>query len=215
MPVSERGFTGFTFCAQYCLMQIEDFRTGQAKVIALLAEHSKRPRYAFLVLQLIADKVDGRGRAGPFVRQGDMSCSIRDWLVSGLMPLSSRDGRREAMRERVIAQLAEQLTGDPQQDRAVIERELGAQALNVGRQNVSRAISDLVKAGLVTRHYAGYATSHVNRGAGRHAVYILSPMALAALGKPAQFTQESGSPKFGPIVCQPAQPDFLGLMSLE
>jgi hypothetical protein len=164
-------------------MQRDDPQNGLGHVIALLAEHSARPRYAFLVLQLIADAIDGRGRAGPFIERGNITYTIRDWLVAGLMPLSNRDGRREAMRERVTTQLAAQLTGDPKQDQAMIEQELGEQARNVGRQNVSRAISDLVKAGLVTRHYAGYATNHVNRGAGRHAVYILSPLALAALVK--------------------------------
>ncbi len=164
-------------------MQRDEPQNGLGHVIALLAEHSKRPRYAFLVLQLIADAIDGRGRAGPFIQRGNISYTIRDWLVAGLMPLSSRDGRREAMRKRVAAQLAAQLTGDPKHDQAVIAHELGEQARNVGRQNVSRAISDLVKVGLVTRHYAGYATNHVNRGAGRHAVYILSPLALEALGK--------------------------------
>jgi DNA-binding transcriptional ArsR family regulator len=173
-------------------MQRDEPQNGLGHVIALLAEHSKRPRYAFLVLQLIADAIDGRGRAGPFIRRGNISYTIRDWLVAGLMPLSSRDGRREAMRERVAAQVAAQLTGDPKHDQAVIAHELGEQARNVGRQNVSRAISDLVKAGLVTRHYAGYATNHVNRGAGRHAVYILSPLALETLGK-AMSSEQPGT----------------------
>ncbi|MFX7764034.1 hypothetical protein ABTK05_20465, partial [Acinetobacter baumannii] len=55
----------------------------------------------------------------------------------------------------------------------------------VGRANVSRAISDLVRAGLMSRHYAGYATNHKNRGGGRHAVYVVKPGVLALLRKPA------------------------------
>jgi hypothetical protein len=35
-----------------------------------------------------------------------------------------------------------------------------------------------------TRHYAGYATNHANRGGGRYAVYVVAPDILAALGKP-------------------------------
>ncbi|MGC1470864.1 MAG: hypothetical protein WA793_15920, partial [Sphingorhabdus sp.] len=46
----------------------------------------------------------------------------------------------------------------------------------------SRAISDLVKAGYLSRHYAGYATNHSNRGGGRHAVYVVQPHILKVLG---------------------------------
>ena len=186
----------------------DDSQTGLGHVIALLAQYSARPRYAFLVLQLIADASDGRGRAGPFVRRGNVSYTIRDWLVSGLMPLSSRDGRREAMRERVRASIADRLSGDEEADQALLDQELESQARNVGRQNVSRAISDLVKAGLVTRHYAGYATNHINRGAGRHAVYVLSPIALRALGKPAVTTESKPSLAFKAVI---VQPDLFGM----
>jgi hypothetical protein len=124
------------------------------------------------------------------------------------MPLSSRDGRREAMRERVRASIADRLSGDEEADQALLDQELESQARNVGRQNVSRAISDLVKAGLVTRHYAGYATNHINRGAGRHAVYVLSPIALRALGKPAVTTESKPSLAFKAVI---VQPDLFGM----
>ena len=55
----------------------------------------------------------------------------------------------------------------------------------IGRANISRAISDLVRAGLVTRHYAGYATNHQNRGGRRHAVYVVRPNVLRLLRRPA------------------------------
>jgi hypothetical protein len=186
-------------------MQTNDPRTGHGHVIALLALHSARPRYAFLVLQLIADVADGRGRAGPFVRFGKASSTIRDWLVDGLMPISGRDGRRDAMRLRVEASLTAKLTGDEEADDVLISRELENQARVVGRQNVSRAISDLVKAGLVTRHYAGYATNHVNRGAGRHAVYVLSSMAMRALGKDVPAARLAPSAR---RLSLPRQPDL-------
>lgn len=137
----------------------------------------------FLVLQLLAEAADARGRAGPFVMRGNVTSTIRDWLVLQLMPISGRDGRRNAMKQRITASLADRLTGDVEADLALVERELEDQARMVGRQNVSRAISDLVKAGWVHRHYAGYATDHPNRGAGRHAVYVLSANAMAALGR--------------------------------
>ena len=40
--------------------------------------------------------------------------------------------------------------------------------------NVSRAVSELVKAGLLNRHYQGYRVDHENRGAQRQAVYSLT-----------------------------------------
>ena len=72
-------------------------------------------------------------------------------------------------------------------DKAVVAAQKTAeeQVLAVGRANVSRAISDLARAGLVTRHYAGYATNHRNRGGGRHAVYVVNPGVLKLLRRPA------------------------------
>src|SRR3546814_17571910 len=48
-------------------------------------------------------------------------------------------------------------------------------------RSISCAISDLVKAGFLSRHYAGYATNQANRGGGRHAVYVVQPQILGAL----------------------------------
>ena len=52
-----------------------------------------------------------------------------------------------------------------------------------GRCNVSRAVSELVRAGLVRRHYEGWRVDHHNRGARREAVYTLLPDTMRALGK--------------------------------
>lgn len=49
------------------------------------------------------------------------------------------------------------------------------------RCGVSRAVSDLVRAGLVHRHYQGYHVDHHNRGAQREVVYTLFPEVKAAL----------------------------------
>lgn len=154
-------------------------------VVERLALYSARPRYAFMLLQLLSEAADSRGRAGPFIRTENVSATIRDWLVIKLMPMSARDSRRETLRARVAEGLADSLTGIAEADDLVIKKEMDHQALMIGRQNVSRAISDLVKAGLLMRHYAGYATNHANRGAGRHAVYVLCPDTMTALGKTA------------------------------
>ena len=157
--------------------------TGLGLIFATLAAASARPRYAFLVLQLVAEVADRQGKAGPLVKRGEGPMGLRDWLCTQLMPMSERNARRAALRARVIAGLADQLTGEVTHDERVISSAVDDQVLAVGRANVSRAISDLVNAGLLRRHYAGYATNHLNRGGGRHAVYVIEPAALLALGK--------------------------------
>lgn len=163
-------------------------------IYATLAKLSARPRYAFLVLQLVTEAADDRGRAGPLVRAGRGSPQyLRDWLCTQLLPMSERDGRRAALRARVTESVRHRLTGDTASDQSLIDNAVQEQVLAVGRANISRAISDLVKAGFLTRHYAGYATSHANRGGGRHAVYVVQPQILAALGRPVAPIPLAGS----------------------
>lgn len=51
----------------------------------------------------------------------------------------------------------------------------------VGRTDVSRAISDLERARLVSRHCSGCAANHTNRGGGYQAVYVVKPTVLRLL----------------------------------
>ena len=108
---------------------------------------------------------------------------LRDWLCTQLLPMSEQTVRRAGLRARVTTSLQDRLTGDLEADAARVDHAVEEQVLAVGRANVSRAISDLARAGLVTRHYAGYATNHENRGGGRHAVYVVPPAVLRVLGK--------------------------------
>jgi len=164
--------------------------TGVGGIYAVLVEASNRPRYAFLVLQLVAEIADGRGQAGPFVAQSGVPVLLREWLCSQLLPMSAQPARRAALRARVAEGLKAELTGKPEFDAARIEVAVEEQVQAVGRANVSRAISDLVRAGLMSRHYAGYATNHKNRGGGRHAVYVVKPSVLALLRKPAPLRRQ-------------------------
>ena len=164
-------------------MQGQTHISGLGAIYAALAAASNRPRYAFLVLQLVAEAADPRGRAGPVVGQGVAPMLLRDWLCTQLLPMSEQSVRRAGLRARVTTSLQDQLTGNSEADAARIDHAVEEQVLAVGRANVSRAISDLVRAGLVTRHYAGYTTNHENRGGGRHAVYVLPPGVLRSLGK--------------------------------
>lgn len=171
--------------------------TGIGGIYAVLVEASNRPRYAFLVLQLVAEAADGRGQAGPFIVQDGVPVLLREWLCSQLLPMSEQPARRAALRARVAAALKDQLTGDVIRDTKRIDAAVEEQVQAVGSANVSRAISDLVRAGLMTRHYAGYATNHKNRGGGRHAVYVVKPGVLALLRKPAPL-RRPGSLAFNP-----------------
>jgi hypothetical protein len=159
--------------------------TGVGGIYAVLSEVSSRPRYAFLVLQLVAEAADGRGQAGPLVCRDGNPILLRDWLCTQLLPLSEQQRRRAALRVRVTNSIKDELTGEEARDSARIDQAVEEQVLAVGRANVSRAISDLVRANLVTRHYAGYATNHCNRGGGRHAVYVVRPEVLRLLLRPA------------------------------
>lgn len=159
--------------------------TGVGGIYAVLSEVSSRPRYAFLVLQLVAEAADWQGQAGPFVYRDGNPILLRDWLCTQLLPLSEQQSRRAALRARVTVSLKDELTGEVAHDSWCIDQAVEEQVLAVGRANVSRAISDLARAGLLTRHYAGYATNHRNRGGGRHAVYVVRQEVLRLLRRPA------------------------------
>ena len=66
--------------------------------------------------------------------------------------------------------MRDKLSCDHTLDSSRLDKVVEDQVQEVGRANVSRAISDLVRAGLMSRFYAGYPTNHANRGGGRHAV---------------------------------------------
>jgi hypothetical protein len=144
-------------------------------ILAALALASRRPRYAFLVLGLIAEAARPDGEAGPWVGagEGERLC-LRDWLARQLVPLAARDRRRAGLRAKVAARIG---SDDP----AALDAALANEAIEVGKANVSRAVSDLVRAGLVRRHYAGRITDHRNRGGRRLAVYRVEPPVLNAI----------------------------------
>lgn len=157
-----------------------DLRT----VLDRLATISARPRYAFMVLNLIAKIADKSGRAGPYVRDPDGPVPVRDWLCDALTPMAQRKPQRLALIESVRKELAGAAKGpaDPAEAEAVIKAEVQKRVRKSGRGNVSRAVSELVRAGLLTRHYQGYRVDHQNRGAQRQAVYIITNYAQEALG---------------------------------
>lgn len=158
-----------------------------------VAQVSTRPRYAFMLLTLIAEVAGPDGSAGPSVRQGQALVSLRDWLCDALTPMGHRDPRRQALAERVRAELARtgKLPADPESAAAAIEAELRERVRASGKTNLSRAVSELVGAGLLRRHYQGYAVDHHNRGAQRQAVYTLIGLSRTLLAR-ASVTEREG-----------------------
>nr|WP_317152280.1 hypothetical protein [Sphingopyxis indica] len=153
------------------------------RLLEVLARNSARPRYAFMVLNLIAGAAGPDGRLGPIVLHEGEAVPVRDWLCDALAPMGDRDPRRLALFARVREELASagQLGDDPDLAERAIEAEVRARARNSGKTNVSRAVSELVRAGMITRHYQGYRIDHENRGAQRQAVYTLTPLARGLL----------------------------------
>lgn len=154
-------------------------------LLARLALVSRRPRYTYMVLSLIAKAAGSTDSAGPYVREADRHVPVRDWLCDALVPMAQRDARRLAIVDSVRCDLERRqaLPADAAGAARVIDEEVRARVRRSGRCNVSRAVSDLVRAGLVKRHYQGYRVDHQNRGAQREAVYTITHEARRALGR--------------------------------
>jgi hypothetical protein len=152
-------------------------------IIERIADVSPRPRYAFMVLNLIAKASRANGSAGPYVMENESRIPLRDWLCDSLVPIAKRDARRRLIVREVTSTLAARnaLPADAKEAASVIDAEVRERVRRSGRCNVSRAVSDLVRAGLVRRHYQGFRVDHHNRGAQREAVYTLTEMAAEAL----------------------------------
>ena len=137
------------------------------------ARASSRPRYSFMLLNLIAELASADGSAGPFVMCNGGSTLLRDWLCDALTPMGCRDPKRQALASRIRDEFARasHLPEDNAAAQVMIEDEIRERVRTSGKTNLSRAVSELVKAGLLTRHYQGTFVDHRNRGAQRHVVY--------------------------------------------
>lgn len=143
----------------------------------------ERPRYSFMVLNLIAQASAQTGSAGPYIREGSRRIPVRDWLCDALVPVAQRDPRRRAIADKVRQELEAKraLPLDPDAAERIVDAQVRKRVRQSGRTNVSRAVSELVRAGLVRRHYQGYRVDHHNRGAQRQAVYTITDEARRAL----------------------------------
>ncbi|MET4898274.1 hypothetical protein RN629_14105 [Sphingomonadaceae bacterium jetA1] len=152
-------------------------------ILERLTAMCERPRYSFMVLNLIAQASAKTGSAGPYVREGDQHIPVRDWLCEALVPVAQRDPRRLAITDKVREELKAKhaLPTDREAADRLVQSEVRRRIRLSGRTNVSRAVSELVRAGFVRRHYQGYRVDHQNRGAQRQAVYTVTEEAMQAL----------------------------------
>lgn len=166
-----------------------------------LSHCCSRPRYAFMLLTLIADVARPDGSAGPEVRVGEGLIPLRDWLCDALTPMGHRDPRRMALVERVREELHKgaRLSGDNAADEALVQDEVRGRVRASGKTNLSRAVTELVKAGLLKRHYQGYRVDHLNRGAQRQAVYTLIGRARVLAVAPATPRRTVAPPRQGDL----------------
>jgi hypothetical protein len=160
-----------------------------SEILERLARNSRRPRYALMVLTLLSEAADRRGQAGPFVEVEGQRLPVRLWLGGTLAKMSAHHKRRADMRERINQTMAA-APHDATSDSEIatkLEQRVTERARDVGGANISRAVTDLVRCGLVTRQYVGNWTRHARKGGHRHAAYVVSQDALAALRRGAQL----------------------------
>lgn len=152
-------------------------------ILRRLTEVCERPRYSYMVLNLIAQASSSTGSAGPYVRDGSNLIPIREWLCDALVPIAHHNSRRAAVIERVRSDLIARglMPTDADQAETLVRETVEQRLRHSALTNVSRAVSELVRAGLVRRHYQGYRIDHQNRGAQRQAVYTVTEEALKAL----------------------------------
>ena len=153
----------------------EKHQLGAPDVVSRIAAVSTRPKFTFLVLSLILKAADGKGTAGPYVMEEGGRVRIRDWLAAAVFTMAQRDPKRLAIVDAARAELEQrgEIPSDPIAAARVLDDVVRERLRNSGLSSISRAVSELVRAELVSRYYAGYRVDHANRGAQREAVYVV------------------------------------------
>lgn len=175
---------------------------GIADIVRAIAEHSARPRYTFMVLDLITRVARANGEAGPLVREGEALVPIREWLAAAIAPSGARHHQRRATTVKVKAALAATggLPAHPADIQRIVEAQVAERIRETGMTAVSRAVSELVRADLIKRHYQGFCIDHENRGAQRLAVYTVMDCVRAALRPECQTSENQKRPYVRPEV---------------
>lgn len=156
--------------------------TSVSQILDNLAEVSSRPRYAFMILHLLAEQAGPTGKAGPIVTdEDDERLTLREYIGKRLSRMSGRDHRRKQLEARVRAELADKLPPDLFEAQQMVDREVAERARTVGADNFSRVVGELESAGYLKRFYEGYRKNHANRGGLRNLVCVLDGDVAAAL----------------------------------
>lgn len=156
--------------------------TNVSRILDHLAEVSSRPRYAFMILHLLAEQAGPTGKTGPIITDEDQErLTLREYIGKRLSRMSGRDQRRKKLEARVRAELADRLPEDLFEAQQIIDREVAERAKAVGADNFSRVVGELESAGYLTRFYEGYRKNHANRGGLRNLVCVLDGDVAAAL----------------------------------
>lgn len=152
------------------------------QILDQLSDVSTRPRYAFMILHLLAEQAGPEGRAGPIITDVDQEkLTLREYIGKRLAKMSGRDRRRHELEARVRQELADSLPQDLFEAQQLIDREVSDRIRASGADNFSRVVTELERAGYLKRFYQGYRKNHVNRGGLRNLVCVLDPDVSAAL----------------------------------
>ena len=152
------------------------------QILDQLADFSSRPRYAFMVLHLLAERAGPGGKTGPFITDMDQEeLTLRDYIGKRLSRMAGRDSRRKQLEQRVRMELADALPADLFEAQEIVDREVAERAKAAGANNFSRVVGELESAGYLTRFYQGYRKNHSNRGGLRNLVCVLDADITAAL----------------------------------
>lgn len=151
-------------------------------ILDQLAQASRRPRYAFMVLNLLAEQANREGKAGPFVMVHGNLLPLRDWIGMRMAIMSGRTkSRRQALERRVREELKDRLPEDLFHAADMIDAAIDDRIRTAGADNFSRVLSELEHCGFVRRFYQGRFTNHENRGGLRNLACVIDREALAAL----------------------------------
>lgn len=155
--------------------------TNVGQILDRLSEVSSRPRYAFAVLNLLAEQAGPGSKVGPFIEDDGETLPLRTWVGKRLSRLSGRSARRRKIEQRIREELADTLPDDMFEAQKIVDAAVEQHVRATGADNFSRVISELEKAGYLSRFYAGYRTNHSNRGGLRNLVCVLDADISAAL----------------------------------
>jgi len=144
--------------------------TTVGQILDRLAEVSSRPRYAFAVLNLLAEQAGPGSRVGPFIQDEQEVLPLRVWVGKRLSRLSGRNQRRRKLEQRIREEMVGKLPDDMLEAQKIIDAAGDQHVRASGADSISRVLSELEKAGLVRRYYQGNRTNHANRGGLRNLV---------------------------------------------